>query len=63
METTGLQQTPVVSDVTREYVGVITSIRGLTVEVQIVKERPDAKELLMVDGEPDIFLEVNFFRG
>lgn len=63
METTGLQHTPIIEDVTREYVGIITSIRGLTVEVQIVKERPDVKELLTVDGEPSIFLEVNFFRG
>lgn len=50
-------------DITNEYVGIITTIRGLTVEVQIVGARPDNKELLAVDGFPEIFLEVNFFRG
>jgi F-type H+-transporting ATPase subunit beta len=49
--------------ITNEYVGIITTIRGLTVEVQIVGARPDTKELLAVEGFPDIFLEVNFFRG
>ena len=44
-------------------VGVIQTLRGLTVEVQILGERPDAKELLIVDGYPDIFLEVSFFRS
>ena len=50
-------------DITNEYVGIITTIRGLTVEVQIVGARPDNKELLAVEGFPDVFLEVNFFRG
>jgi F-type H+-transporting ATPase subunit beta len=50
-------------DITNEYVGIITTIRGLTVEVQIVGARPDNKELLSVEGFPEIFLEVNFFRG
>jgi F-type H+-transporting ATPase subunit beta len=48
---------------TNEYVGIITTLRGLTVEVQIVGARPDLKELLEVEGHPEIFLEVNFFRG
>jgi F-type H+-transporting ATPase subunit beta len=48
---------------TNEYVGIITTIRGLTVEVQIVGAHPDSKELLSVEGHPEIFLEVNFFRG
>ncbi|MFZ1812339.1 MAG: F0F1 ATP synthase subunit beta [Candidatus Saccharimonadales bacterium] len=48
---------------TNEYVGVITTLRGLTVEVQIVGEKPEVKELLLVDGHPEVFIEVNFFRG
>ena len=52
-----------VADITNEYVGIITTIRGLTVEVQIVGARPDNKELLAVEGYPEVFLEVNFFRG
>ncbi len=44
-------------------VGVIASLRGLTVEVQLTGERPEAKELLSVEGHPEVFLEVNFFRG
>ena len=43
-------------------VGVIQTLRGLTVEVQLLGERPDAKELLIVDGHPDIFLEVSYFK-
>jgi F-type H+-transporting ATPase subunit beta len=43
-------------------VGVIQTLRGLTVEVQLLGERPDAKELLIVDGYPDIFLEVSYFK-
>ncbi|NCU37607.1 F0F1 ATP synthase subunit beta [Candidatus Saccharibacteria bacterium] len=52
-----------VSDITREYVGIITTLRGLTVEVQIVDGRPETKELLAIDEYPEVFLEVNFFRG
>jgi F-type H+-transporting ATPase subunit beta len=43
-------------------VGVIKSLNGLIVEIQILGERPEAKELLIVDGVPDVFLEVNIFR-
>lgn len=43
-------------------VGVIQTLRGLTVEVQLLGERPDTKELLIVDGYPDIFLEVSYFK-
>ncbi len=43
--------------------GVITSLRGLTVEVRITGERPDARELLNVEGMENVFLEVNFFRA
>ncbi|MGB3945605.1 MAG: F0F1 ATP synthase subunit beta [Candidatus Saccharimonadales bacterium] len=44
-------------------VGTIATIRGLTVEVLLSGERPELKELLDVEGHPEIFLEVNFFRG
>lgn len=50
-------------DPTHEYVGIVTTIRGLTVEVQLVSARPDVKELLMIEGHPEVFIEVNFFRG
>ncbi len=47
----------------KDFVGVITSLRGLTVEVQIVGIRPDNKELLTVLEYPEVFVEVNFFRS
>lgn len=43
-------------------VGVIKSLRGLMVEVQILGERPEVKELLVVEDHPEIFLEVSFFK-
>jgi F-type H+/Na+-transporting ATPase subunit beta len=43
-------------------VGTIQSLRGLMVEVQITGEQPDVKELLIVEGYPEVFLEVSFFR-
>jgi len=46
-----------------EKVGVIQSLRGLMVEVQIQGERPQAKELLTVEGYPEVFLEVSFFKA
>lgn len=46
-----------------EYVGVVKSIRGLTVEVQIVGVKPEIDELLTIADQPHVFLEVNFFRG
>jgi|JI10StandDraft_1071094.scaffolds.fasta_scaffold00651_36 F-type H+-transporting ATPase subunit beta len=52
-----------VPGVTDEFVGIISTLRGLTVEVQILGSRPDAKELLAVEGYPEVFIEVNFFRG
>lgn len=45
------------------YIGVIKSLRGLTVEVQIIGEKPDTRELLLVEGHPEIFVEVSFFRS
>lgn len=46
-----------------EEVGVIQSLKGLTVEVEILEALPEVKELLIVDGHPDVYLEVNFYRG
>jgi F-type H+-transporting ATPase subunit beta len=45
-----------------EAVGIISSLRGLVVEVELLGERPDEKELLLVEGLENVFLEVNFFR-
>lgn len=45
-----------------EHVGIITVIRGLTIEVSIFGEYPEVKELLEVEGHPEVFIEVNFFR-
>jgi F-type H+-transporting ATPase subunit beta len=47
----------------QDPIGSIVTIRGLTVEIVLTGERPDVKELLAVDGQPQVFLEVNFFRG
>jgi F-type H+-transporting ATPase subunit beta len=47
----------------KNYVGIITTLRGLTVEIQIIGVRPEVKELLAVEGYPEVFIEVNFFRG
>ncbi len=44
-------------------VGIVQSIRGLIVEVQIIDEKPDVKELLIVEGFPEVFLEVSFFKS
>jgi F-type H+/Na+-transporting ATPase subunit beta len=43
-------------------VGIIHGLRGLMVEVQILGEWPEEKELLAVEGHPEIFLEVSFFQ-
>jgi F-type H+-transporting ATPase subunit beta len=48
---------------TGALVGVIQSLRGLMVEVEISGEQPDVKELLIVEGYPEVFLEVSFFKG
>lgn len=45
-----------------EHVGIIQSLKGLMVEVQILGERPNEKELLIVEDHPEVFLEVSFFR-
>lgn len=46
----------------QEYVGQISGMKGIVVEVDIAGERPDLKELLAVEGHPEVFLEVNFFK-
>lgn len=43
-----------------DYVGVIVSLRGLTVEVQILGAKPEVKELLSIPEHPEAFIEVNF---
>ena len=53
-----------VKAVSGESVGVIESLRGLMVEVQLTgEERPEEKELLSVEGYPEVFLEVNSFQA
>ncbi|HET7673818.1 MAG TPA: F0F1 ATP synthase subunit beta [Candidatus Saccharimonadales bacterium] len=47
---------------TGEAIGVIQSLNGLVVEVEVLGEQPEEKELLIVEDCPDVFLEVNFFR-
>jgi len=44
-------------------VGVIHSLRGLMAEIDILGERPYVKELLTVEGYPEVFLEVSFFKA
>ncbi len=46
-----------------EHVGIIASLRGLMVEVQILEACPEEKELLIVNEYPEVFLEVSYFRG
>jgi F-type H+-transporting ATPase subunit beta len=48
---------------TTELTGVIRSLRGVMVEVEIVGKKPMERELLAVEGHPEVFLEVNFFRA
>jgi F-type H+/Na+-transporting ATPase subunit beta len=43
-------------------VGIISSLRGFMVEVEVLGQRPKEKELLYVEGYPEVFLEVSFFR-
>ena len=46
-----------------DVVGIIQSLRGLTVEVQIVNDKPEQNELLQVEGLSEVLLEVSFFRN
>ena len=47
---------------TGEKVGVISSLRGVIVEVEISDAKPEKKELLKLEDHPEIFLEVSFFK-
>ena len=47
----------------QEYVGEISDLKGLIVEVQLLGDKPDLKELLVVEDHPEVFLEVNFFKA
>lgn len=49
--------------ISEEKVGSIQSLRGLMVEVQIIGDRPEEKELLRVEDHPEVFLEVSFFKA
>jgi len=46
-----------------ELVGTVLSLRGLMVEVSITGAKPTVRELLSVEGHPEVFLEVNFYRA
>jgi F-type H+-transporting ATPase subunit beta len=46
-----------------EYVGVITSLRGLIVEIELLGDTPEDRELLTLADYPEVFLEVNFFKA
>jgi F-type H+-transporting ATPase subunit beta len=48
---------------TGEHVGIIQSLRGIMVEVEILGEQPDVKELLIVENYPEVFLEVSYFKS
>ncbi|HET7320407.1 MAG TPA: F0F1 ATP synthase subunit beta, partial [Candidatus Saccharimonadales bacterium] len=52
-----------IATATSEKIGVIQGLRGLMVEVLLVGERPEEKELLIVEDHPEVFLEVSFFRA
>ena len=45
-----------------EKVGIIRSLRGLMVEVELLGQKPEEKELLIVKDNPEVFLEVSFFK-
>lgn len=46
----------------KDFVGVIVSLRGLTVEVRLMGVRPDNRELLSIPEYSEVFVEVNFFK-
>lgn len=49
--------------ITNNLVGTIEAIKGLVVEVQISGEKPEIKELLIVEDHPEVFLEVSMFKA
>jgi len=46
-----------------EKIGIIKSMRGLIIEVQIFGETPEERELLSVENYPEVFLEVSFYKN
>jgi F-type H+-transporting ATPase subunit beta len=50
------------SKIKEDEIGVIHSLNGLVVEVEILDKQPEKKELLLVEDCPDVFLEVDFFK-
>jgi F-type H+-transporting ATPase subunit beta len=44
-------------------VGAINSLRGFMVEIEILAERPEERELLGVEGHPEVYLEVSYFKS
>lgn len=44
-----------------KYVGRISALKGLMVEIEIEHARPEARELLEVEGCDNVFLEINYF--
>jgi F-type H+-transporting ATPase subunit beta len=43
-------------------VGTISSLRGFMVEVEILGERPEERELLGVENHPEVYLEVSYYK-
>ncbi len=46
-----------------EPIGTVHALKGLVVDVEILGELPEVKELLLVEDHPEIFLEVSYFKG
>lgn len=46
-----------------DYVGKISVLKGLMVEVEILNNRPEERELLSVEGLNGVFLEVSYFTN
>jgi len=46
----------------RQPVGIISALKGLVVEVQLLDSKTEKKELLMVEDHPEVFLEVSYFE-
>jgi F-type H+-transporting ATPase subunit beta len=44
-------------------VGAISSLRGFMVEVEVLGDKPEERELLAVENHPEIFLEVSYFKS
>jgi F-type H+-transporting ATPase subunit beta len=46
-----------------ENIGIIRSLNGLMVEIEIIGEQPEEKELLTINDYPNILVEVSFFKN